>query len=62
LSPDAKVLVVGTGWQGAVTVDPAIEKIEGVEVYVLRTPAAFDLFNECVSAGRKCALIAHSTC
>ncbi len=62
LSPDVKALVVGTGWQGAVTVDPAIEEIEGVEVYVLRTPAAFDLFNKCVSAGKKCVLIAHSTC
>lgn len=62
LSPDVKVLVIGIGWDGAVRVDPAVQAIQGVEVHILRTPAAFDLFNECVSRGIKVVLIAHSTC
>jgi hypothetical protein len=62
LSPEVDALVIGTGWYGAVQVDPAVEEIEGIEVHVLRTPAAFDLFNEYVSRGRTVVLIAHSTC
>jgi len=62
LSPDVEVLVIGIGWDSAARVDPAIEEIEGIEVHVLPTPEAFDLFNRCVSAGRRVVLIAHSTC
>jgi hypothetical protein len=62
LSPDIEVLVVGTGWHGAVTVDPAVQELDGIEVHILQTPAAFDLFNESVSSGRRVSLIAHSTC
>lgn len=62
LSPDVEVLVIGIGWESAVRVDSAIEEIEGVEVHILPTPEAFDLFNRCVSEGRRVVLIAHSTC
>lgn len=62
LAPDVEVLVIGIGWHSAVRVDPAIEELEGVEVHILPTPEAFDLFNSIVSTGRKVALIAHSTC
>ena len=62
LSSDAEVVVIGTGWQGAVRVDPAVQEIEGIKVHVLQTPAAFELFNEYVSQGRKVILIAHTTC
>jgi hypothetical protein len=62
LSPDVEALVIGTGWHGAVQVDPAVQGIEGIEVHILPTPAAFDLFNEYVSRGRTVVLIAHSTC
>ena len=62
LSPDIEILVIGTGWHGAVRVDPAVQEIEGIEVHILRTPAAFELFNELVSSGRRVALVAHSTC
>lgn len=62
LSPDVEILVIGTGWHGAVRVDPAVQEIEGIEVHILRTPAAFELFNEFVSSGRRVVLIAHSTC
>ena len=62
LTSDVEVLVIGTGWHGAAKVDPAVQEIEGVEVHTLRTPAAFELFNEFVSKGKRVALIAHSTC
>ena len=62
LSPDVEVLVIGIGWHSAVGVDPAIEELEGIELHILPTPDAFDLFNRYVSAGRRVALIAHSTC
>jgi hypothetical protein len=62
LSPDVEVLVIGNGWESAVRVDAAIEKMERIEVHVLPTPEAFDLFNRCVSEGRRVVLIAHSTC
>jgi hypothetical protein len=62
LSPDVEALVIGIGWHGAVQVDAAVQEIEGIEVHILPTPAAFDLFNEYVSRGRTVVLIAHSTC
>ena len=65
LSPDTEVVVIGTGWHGAVQVDPAvqnIERVDGIVVYIQRTPEAFALFNELKAQGRKVVLIAHSTC
>jgi hypothetical protein len=62
LSPDVEILVIGTGWHGAARADPAIQEIEGIEVHVLQTPAAFELFNDLMLSGRRVALIAHSTC
>ena len=62
LSSDAEVVVIGTGWHGAVRVDPAVQMIEGTEVHILQIPAAFELFYAYVSQGRKVILIAHSTC
>jgi hypothetical protein len=62
LSPEVEALIIGTGWHGAVQVDPAVKEIEGIEVHLLRTPAAFDLFNGYMSRGRTVVLIAHSTC
>jgi hypothetical protein len=62
LSPAVEVLVIGIGWHSAAGVDPAIEELEGIEIHILPTPDAFDLFNRYVSAGRRVALIAHSTC
>ncbi len=62
LSPGVEVLVIGIGWHSAVRVDPAIEALEGVEIHILPTPQAYDLFNRYVSAGRRVTLIAHSTC
>ncbi len=62
LSPEVDVLVIGTGWQSQVKVDPAIKDIERIEVYILPTPKAFDLFNKYKSEGKTVVLAAHSTC
>ncbi len=62
LSPDVDILVIGTGWSNVVNVDPNIRNIEGLEVHILPTPAAFDLFNKFKAEGRVVVLIAHSTC
>jgi hypothetical protein len=65
LPADTDVVIIGTGWHGAMRVAPAIqaiEDIEGIAVHTLRTPEAFELFNQLRSAGRRVVLIAHSTC
>lgn len=62
LSPDVEALVIGIGWDSAVSVDPAIRAMDGIEVHILPTPEAFDLFNRYRSQGRKVVLLAHSTC
>jgi hypothetical protein len=62
LSPEVEALVIGIGWHSAVQVDPAIQQLEGIELRILPTPEAFDLFNRYVAQGRKVVLIAHSTC
>ena len=62
LSPDVEILVIGIGWHSAASVDPAIQELQGVEVHILPTPEAFELFNRYVSEGRRAVLIAHSTC
>lgn len=62
LAPEVQVVVIGTGWHEMVKVDPAVRDIEGVEVHILKTPDAFDLFNRCQSEGKQAVLIAHSTC
>lgn len=62
LSPGVEVVVIGTGWHDMVQVAPAISDLEGYEVQILPTPAAFELFNRYVSEGRNVVLLAHSTC
>ncbi len=62
LSPEVEILIVGIGWQRAVSVDPAVQDIPGIQVYLLPTGAAFDLYNRYRSAGRAVVLVAHSTC
>lgn len=57
-----EALIIGTGWEGRARVDPAIYELPGIKTYVLRTPDAFELYNQFKSAGRKVALLAHATC
>jgi hypothetical protein len=62
LSPDVEILVIGAGWNSAVKVDSAAKEMQGIEVHILPTPEAFELFNQYRLEGRRVALIAHSTC
>jgi hypothetical protein len=62
VSPGVEALVIGIGWDSAVRVDPAIRAIDGLEVQILPTPQAFELFNRYRAQGRKVVLLAHSTC
>lgn len=62
VSPGVEALVIGIGWDSAVRVDPAIRAMDGLEVQILPTPEAFELFNRYRSEGRKVVLLAHSTC
>jgi hypothetical protein len=62
LSPEVETLIVGTGWEGGMHVSSAIRELSGIEIRVLRTPAAFELFNAYRSEGKTVVLIAHSTC
>jgi len=62
LSSKVDTLIIGTGWQNQVRVDPGIRDIKGVEIHILSTPDAFNLFNKYRTEGRTVVLIAHSTC
>jgi hypothetical protein len=62
VSPGVEALIIGIGWDSAVRVDPAIRAIDGLEVQILPTPEAFELFNRYRALGRKVVLLAHSTC
>ncbi|MBI4605635.1 MAG: hypothetical protein HY721_27025 [Planctomycetes bacterium] len=66
LEPGLEVIVVANGWHGALKVDrdalAAPGLAPGVTVEVLRTPEAFARYNELRRAGRRVALIAHTTC
>jgi len=57
-----EMLVIGTGWEGRVKVDPEVAALAGVTVHVCRTPDAFDLYNKFIREGKKVVLIAHTTC
>ncbi len=62
VSPQVDVLIIGTGWHGAASVDPAVRDLKGIEVHILRTPDAFRLFNDQRAQGRLVVLLAHTTC
>ncbi len=62
LSPDVRRVIIGIGWHDAVTVEPGVREIDGVDVRILTTPEAFDLFNQSKDEGVPVLLIAHSTC
>ncbi len=62
VSPGVEVLVIGAGWDGVVQVDPAVRRMEGVEVFIAPTPEAFAEYNRLKSEGRRVALLAHSSC
>ncbi len=62
LSDDTEVVIIGIGWHSAVMVDPAVRSLAGYQVHILPTPEAFELYNRCVSLGKRVVLLAHTTC
>jgi hypothetical protein len=62
LDDEVTDVVIGTGWQGAVTVPDEVRSLPGVTVHVLTTPRAFELFNRLKDEGRRVVLVSHSTC
>ncbi len=58
---EATLIIVGTGYSGAVTVTALPESLRE-RVRLLPTPAAVILFNQLRDAGRPVAALIHTTC
>lgn len=59
---DVTDVIVGTGWEGMVRVEPEARANPGVNVHVLRTGEAIEFYNLMRAAGKRVVLILHSTC
>ncbi len=60
-----ETLIVGTGWQGNLKVDPMVEYTAnklGFKIIAIRTPDAIREFNKRLKTGEKVALLLHITC
>ena len=57
-----EILIIGNGWHGAAKVEEAILDEFGARVRVLRTGEALKAFNSHRAAGRRVALLVHTTC
>ncbi|MEN8152137.1 MAG: hypothetical protein ABFS86_20135, partial [Planctomycetota bacterium] len=55
-------VVIGTGWDEQMKVDPLIHMLPCDSVLIVRTPEAFDLYNKLRREGKRVVLIAHTTC
>lgn len=55
-------VVIGTGWKEQLVVDPLIHMLPCTSVLIVRTPEAFELFNQLRREGKRVILIAHTTC
>ncbi len=62
LDPKPEVLIIATGWDGAVTPDPKIREHKDCEVHLLKNRPAIDLFNRLKRSGKRVAIHYHSTC
>ncbi len=65
LLKEPEVVVVGSGFGGALKVEDSAEKLcegESVEVKILKTPEAVKEFNALLKEGKKVAGIFHLTC
>ncbi len=63
ISPEVEVVIVGIGWDSVARLaDDAKQLGDSIELRVVSTPAAFDLYNQLKSEGRCVVLLAHSTC
>ena len=62
LESPGEVLIISTGWDGFVKVDPQAKNIAGPEVHILKNAEAILLFNQCKREGRRVSIHYHSTC
>ena len=64
LDAPPEVLILCKGWSGGVRPRPDVEPLgrPGLEVRILPTGEALDLFNRLRKAGRRVAIHVHSTC
>lgn len=59
------VIVIGTGWQGALEVDESfvdLAREKGIGVIALVTPGAVKFYNEKTALGQKVNALIHTTC
>jgi len=64
-SNDPEVIIIGTGWVGALKVPPIIEKEaehRGIELKLLKSPRAVKEFNRLITEGKRVNALIHSTC
>ncbi len=59
---DIHTVVVGIGWNGAAKVEEGARNFNGLNVIVLPTPKAIELFNRLMEERKPAGLILHSTC
>lgn len=57
-----EVLIIGIGWDGAVRIDEKIRSLSGIQLELLKSGEAIQLFNRLKKSGKKAAIHLHSTC
>lgn len=62
IEPLPETLIISTGWNGVLEPDEPIQKLKGVEVRILKSKEAAELFNQLKKAGQRVAIHFHSTC
>ncbi len=65
LAEDYDVVVIGTGYEGFMRVDPEVVaefRRRGKEVYVARTTEAVEIYNRLALEGKKVLAFLHLTC
>ena len=62
IEPLPETLIISTGWNGVLEPDEPIKKLKGVEVRILKSKEAAELFNQLKKAGKRVAIHFHSTC
>jgi hypothetical protein len=62
LEPKPQILIIGTGWDGAVKPQADIQKIKDCDVRILKTEEAVKEFNQIKRNNKKVAIHIHSTC
>ncbi|MHC4506741.1 MAG: MTH938/NDUFAF3 family protein [Planctomycetota bacterium] len=62
LDPEPDVLIIGTGWRGAVKVEKALAETSRCTVEIMTTGEAVRRYGELKGEGKKVAIHIHSTC